>query len=123
MKGWRIATMALALTLVVAVLPVLAIGATPTVEKHSFWLTGRLVSVKGTTLVIKVSRAPQAIVRYEQKGELTVLLAPKAAMKMGQRSIAPAALKPGELVSVSGWYTLAGTPTFEATSIIVTVSK
>lgn len=118
-----VAPLALLLLVAVAALPALAAGSSKKSEKHPFTLTGQVVSISGSTIVIKVSKAPKALARFEQKGELTLVLAPKATIKIGKKQIVPTALKPQERVSVRGWYTEAAKPTIEATTVIVLAAR
>ncbi len=86
---------------------------------QSFWVRGIVVSVKDNALIIKVTSAPRPVTRYEQKGELTIVLAPKAAIRMGSKSIKATMIKANERVSVSGTYKPGDSPTFQATTVTV----
>lgn len=114
--------MVLALTLgVVAVVTGGAMAATTSqaAKAQSFWLRGNVVSVTDSTMVVRVATAAKSITRYEQKGELTVVLAPKATIRMGKKAIEASMLKPNERVYVTGSYKPGSSPTFEATRIVV----
>ncbi len=105
--------------LLVAVIASASMAASPAASPKtvSFTLTGRVQEANDTSLVVRIVRAPKAIVRYAQKGILTVTLAPKAVIRMGKKSIAAGMLKPNEVVSVAGWYKPSAHPTFHALRI------
>jgi len=115
----RMFALAIGTLLLVAVVAGASMAATAPARPQAFWVRGTVVSFKDNALVIKVTSAPASVTRYEQKGELTVMLAPKAAIRMGAKTIDASAIKPSERVYVSGTYRTGQNPTFEATSIRV----
>lgn len=122
MKTWTVGLVAVLVLVVAVTVPALA-GSYSSSGKKAFTLTGQVVSVNGNTLVIKVVKASKAVQRYEQKGELTVVLAPKATITMAKKPISVSTLKPNDLVTVVGWYKPAAKPTFEATTITVSAPR
>ena len=122
MKTWMAGSVAVLLVVVAVTLPAVA-GPYSSSGKQAFTLTGQVVSVNGNTLVIKVVKASKALRRYEQKGELTVVLAPKATITMAKKPISASMLKPNDRVTVVGWYKPAAKPTFEATTITVSAPR
>ena len=122
MKTWMAGSVAVLLVVVAVTLPAVA-GSYSSSGKQAFTLTGQVVSVSGNTLVIKVIKASKALRRYEQKGELTVVLAPKATITMAKKHISASMIKAMERVTVVGWYKPTAKPTFEATTITVSAPR
>lgn len=122
MRHWFAAPLALLLFVAVATLPAAAAGSGKS-AKYYFTLTGQVVSVKGSTIIVKVTKASKALASFEKQGELTLVLASKATITMGRKRIGASALKPPEKVSVRGWYTAAANPTFEATTVTVLAAR
>ncbi len=121
MKPWFAAPLALLLLVAVATLP--AAAASGKSAKYYFTLTGQVVSVNGSTIIVKVTKAPKALASFEKQGQLTLVLASKATIMMGRKRIGASALKPPEKVSVRGWYVAAANPTFEATTVTVLAAR
>ncbi len=125
MKGMKWISGSVAVLVLLALVGTVALGAGPSPgpPTQSFRLRGRIVSVKGNDVLIRVTSAPKSIQRYEQKGELNVTLSSEAKVFMGKKAISASMLKPNERVSVTGRYKPSSNPTFEATKITVLSAK